>query len=517
MKGDQSSSASSPIPEGGARTAAPPRAPRGPQISCKGWQQEAALRLLMNTCDPEVSVPFAGREKVHSLFVALQSLGSDQTLIVRAGNPPGIVQSDPSSPRVLILNDMGPQEKRFSGPERWGRFLFGAAADESWTSAGAQSAVWATFATFARAAQTHFASSLAGKLVVAGGMGATGGAQPLAATMNGAAFLGIEADEKRILGQTRSGYCDICVNNLDEALRILKNAVRQKQPVSVGLVGNCVEVIPELARRGVVPDLLTDQTGALDLGYIPTGLNPQQAAELRESRPQEYLKRARESIELHVGGMLELQKLGAATFDFGNGIFDAAGEQAAVPHFATAYLQPLLSAAVAPVRWFALSGERDDIFKMDEELVQGAPQNEILARWLRMARKHLRFQGLPARVAWLGPDERLRFGERVNAMVARGELRAPVVISRDFASSTMAPLPGPEGRFGVVGGPSPRAVLEALREAASGASWAAFQCGPDNEAPQAHLTTKAAVAEGTPEAAQRLKRVLACDSGIGAA
>jgi urocanate hydratase len=496
-------------------TASPLRAPRGPQISCQGWQQEGAMRLLMNNSDPEVSGEATRQGNLHPIIAMLKSLRGDQTLVVRAGKPFGVFHSDPSSPRVLILNDTPCSEGQFNEPERWGRFLFGASAVESWTSAGAESALWATFATFAHAAQKHFATCLAGRFVVAGGMGASGGAQPLAATMNGAAFLGIEADEERILARIRSGYCDICVNDLDEALRILKNAVRQKQPVSVGLVENCAEVIPELARRGVVPDLLTDQTGAHDLlcGYIPAGMSAQQAAELRQANPEDYMTRARDSIARHVAGLLELQKLGAAAFDFGNGILAGAGKQGAIPHFVTAYLQPLLGAGISPVRWFALSGERGDIYKTDDELLQLVPQNEILARWLRMARKHLKFQGLPARVAWLGTDERRQFGDRVNDLVARGELKAPILISRDYASSAPVPLPRREGKFGIVDDASGRVTLEALREAAAGATWAAFKRGSGNDVSQVCLSTLAAVADGTPDAAQRLSQIL---SGNGA-
>ncbi len=470
----------------------------------------------MNNSDPDVSGEATRQGNVHPIIAMLKSLRGDQTLVVRAENPPGVLQSDPSSPRVLILSDTPRSEEHSNEPERWGRFLFGAPAPESWTSAGGQSALWATFATFAHAAHKHFAACLAGKFVVAGGMGGSGGAQPLAATMNGAAFLGIEVDEEGILARIRSGYCDICVNDLDEALRILKNAVRQKQPVSVGLVGNCADVIPELARRGVVPDLLTDQTGAHDLlcAYIPAGMSPQQAAELRQSSPEDYMTRARHSIKRHVAGLLELQKLGAATFDLGNSILAVGGEQGSIPHFVTAYLQPLLDEGIAPVRWFALSGERGDIFKTDDELLQLVPQDEILARWLRMARKHVRFQGLPARVAWLGPDERVQFGERVNDLIARGELKAPVVMSRDYAGSTLIPLPGLEGKFGMVDDASGRVILDALRGAAAGATWATFKRGSGNDINKLCLSTHAAVADGTPEAAERLSQIL---SGNGAA
>lgn len=487
------------------------RAPRGVQLSCKGWKQEAALRLLMNTGDPDVSGQATPGAGVHSILAALQCLASDQTLVAQRGNPPEVFQTDEASARGVILNgnpaaDSNPPESPHD-PGQWERFWFGASASESWTSAGAQSALCAAFMTLASVAQKQFASDLAGKFVVAGGMGATGGVLPLAATMMGGAFLGIEADESKILGRIRAGYCDICVNDLDEALRILKIAVRQKLPVSVGLVGNCAEVLPEMAKRGILPDLLTDLTGAQEIlrGYYPEGISLQQAAELRDANPREYLKRARDSMTRHVAGLLDLQGLGAALFDFGNGIIAAAREQgvteaSALPEFCTAYLSPALQADVIPIRCVALSGERNDIFRLDDLLVELAPQDEILARWLRLAKKHMRFQGLPARVAWLAPEVRGVFVSRLNELVARGEFKAPVVLCRDYANGARFPRPAFESRGGKVDAALARPLLDAAREAAAGSAWVSFELDRD----QACLTTQAVVADGTAEAAQGL-------------
>jgi urocanate hydratase len=509
VKNDQEGPSLPPVIERKAATPTPMRAPRGVQLSCKGWKQEAAFRMLTNTCDPDVSGQSGPGAGVHPILAVLQSLACNQTLVVQRGLPPEVFHTDEASPRVVILNgipapDSKPPEN-FHAPERCGGFWFGAAESESWTSAGAQSAVCAAFMTLAGAAQEHFSADLMGKFVVSGGLGAFGRVLPLAATMNGAAFLGIEADESKILERIRAGYCDICVNDLDEALRILKVAIRQKQPVSVGLVGNYAEVLPEMARRGIVPDLLTDLTGARAPlnGYLPAGMSIEQAAELRVANPQEYLRRARDSSARHVAGILDLQRLGAAAFDFGNEIGAAARGQGAMPHFATAYLGPLVRASVGPMRWFALSGERNDIFRMDDLLTELAPQNEILVRWLRMARKHVRFQGLPARVAWLAPDERGLFVERMNQLVARGELKAPVVLCRDSSNGPHFPRPAFEAISGMLGSALAPPLLDAAREAAAGAAWVLIEIDRD----RARLSTQAVLADGTPEAAKALSRI----------
>jgi urocanate hydratase len=329
--------------------------------------------------------------------------------------------------------------EKFRELEHLGLTMYGQMTAGSWIYIGTQGVLQGTYETFASAGQKHFEGGLSGKLVVSGGMGGMGGAQPLAATLNGAAFLAVEVDPERVKKRIRAGYCDICVNDLDEALRILKNAVRGKRAVSVGLVGNCADVIPELASRGVVPDLLTDQTSAHDPlnGYILSGLTVSEAAELRRKSPEDYLKRSYESIAQQVRGMLNLQKLGAATFDYGNNIRTMAFEHGGVtdaynfPGFVPAYIRPLFCEGRGPFRWVALSGEPEDIYRTDDLVLKLFPENEILTRWIRLAREHVKFQGLPARICWLGQGERARFGRSLNEMVARGALKAPTVMGRD--------------------------------------------------------------------------------------
>ncbi len=520
----------------------PIRAPRGTTLSCKGWQQEAAMRMLMNSLDEEVAerpqdlIVCGGAGKparnwacYYAIIEALKGLEKDEALLVQSGKPAGIFETQEAAPRLLIAisNRMGHgvSGEEFGELERLDLMMNEQMTAESWIYTGAQSIFAGTFEIFAAAAQKHFGSDLAGKLVVTGGMGRLGGVQPLAATLNGAAFLGIEVDAERIKRRLRTGYCDICVNSLDEAIRILKNAVRQKQAVSVGLVGNCAEVIPELARRGVVPDLLTDQTNADDPlnGYIPSGLSLEDAADLRRRSPDDYLGRSYESMARHVTAMLELQKLGAATFEYGNNIramaFEHGGVKDAynIPGFVPAYLRPQLSEGRGPICWVALSGDPADITRTDELVLELFPDNTILNRWIRLARKHVKFQGLPARVCWLGYAERALFGERINDLVAKGELKAPIVIGRDpvdygfVASQETEGMK--DGSDAIVDGP----ILNALLNTASGASWVSFHLGSGVGSGSSLYAGQVIVADGTAEMAKRLNRVLTNDPGIGVA
>ncbi len=433
----------------------PIRAPRGSAISCKGWQQEAALRMLMNNLDPEVAekpeelIVYGGRGKAarnwecfHAIVASLKSLENDETLLVQSGKPVGVFRTHSYAPRVLIANSnlVGHWSdwRNFDELDRAGLMMYGQMTAGSWIYIGTQGILQGTYETFAAAGRKHFGGDLAGKLIASGGMGGMGGAQPLAATLNGAAFLGIDVDPERIKRRVKSGYCDVMVNDLDEALRILKNAVRKREATSVGLVGNCADVIPELARRGVVPDLLTDQTSAHDPigGYVPQGLSVDQAVELRKADPESYRTRSLESIAKHVEGMLALQKLGSVTFDYGNNIRTFAFEQGVkhaydFPGFVPAYIRPLFCEGRGPFRWVALSGEAADIHRTDKLVLEMFPQDEILCRWIRLAQKRVRFQGLPARVCWLGYGQREKFGLALNDLVARGELKAPIVIGRD--------------------------------------------------------------------------------------
>jgi urocanate hydratase len=529
----------------GAEDAAykPLRAPRGQTISCKGWQQEAALRMLMNNLDPEVAekpedlVVYGGRGKAarnwecfQAIVASLRSLENDETLLVQSGKPVGTFRTHSYAPRVLIANSnlVGHWSdwQHFDELDRAGLMMYGQMTAGSWIYIGSQGILQGTYETFAAAGRKHFQGDLAGKLIASGGMGGMGGAQPLAATLNGAAFLGVDVDPERIKRRVKSGYCDVMVNNLDEALRILKNSVRKREATSVGLVGNCADVLPELARRGVVPDILTDQTSAHDPvgGYIPQGLNVTQAADLRKSSPEKYRARALGSIARHVEGMLALQELGAVTFDYGNNIRTFAFEQGVknaydFPGFVPAYIRPLFCEGRGPFRWAALSGEPSDIHRTDKLVLEMFPRDEILCRWIALAQKRVRFQGLPARICWLGYGEREKFGLALNHLVARGELKAPMVIGRDHldCGSVASPYRETEkmrdGSDAVADWP----LLNALLNTASGASWVSIHNGGGVGIGYSLHAGQVLVADGTPQMAGRIERVLTNDPGIGVA
>jgi urocanate hydratase len=521
----------------------PQRAPRGSAISCKGWQQEAALRMLMNNLDPEVAekpeelIVYGGRGKAarnwqcyEAIVASLRSLENDETLIVQSGKPVGIFRTHDYAPRVLIANSnlVGHWSnwKHFDELDRAGLMMYGQMTAGSWIYIGTQGILQGTYETFASAGRKHFQGDLAGKLVASGGMGGMGGAQPLAATLNGAAFLGIDVDPERIKRRVKTGYCDVMVNDLDEALRILKNAVRKREATSVGLVGNCADVIPELARRGVVPDLLTDQTSAHDPigGYIPQGLDVSQAAELRKSDPESYRKRSMESMARHVEGMLALQKLGSVTFDYGNNIRTFAFEQGVknaydFPGFVPVYIRPLFCEGRGPFRWAALSGEASDIYRTDQLVLEMFPHDEILTRWIHLAQKRVRFQGLPARICWLGYGERDKFGLALNDLVARGELKGPIVIGRDHldCGSVASPYRETEKMRDGSDAVADWALLNALLNTASGASWVSIHNGGGVGIGYSQHSGQVTVADGTKEMARRIERVLTNDPGIGVA
>ena len=527
-----------------APPATPIRAPRGTTLRCKGWQQEAALRMLMNNLDPEVAerpqdlVVYGGAGKAarnwpayYAIVRTLEGLGNDETMLVQSGKPVGVFRTHEWAPRVLIANAnlVGHWDsmERFLEFDRMGLTMYGQMTAGSWIYIGTQGILQGTYETFAAAARKHFGGDLSGKLVVTGGMGGMGGAQPLAATLNGAAFLCVEVDAERIKRRIRQGYCDICVNDLDEALRILKQAVRQKQATSVGLVGNCADIIPEMARRGVVPDLLTDQTSAHDplYGYIPRGLTLQQAAELRRSDPDQYLKRSYESIGAHVQGMLDLQKLGAATFDYGNNIRTVAYEHAGVkdayafPGFVPANIRPLFCEGRGPFRWVAHSGDPADIYRTDQLALELFADVPSVSRWIRLAQKHVKFQGLPARICWLGYGERALFGERINDLVASGEIKAPIVIGRDHldCGSVASPFRETESMNDGSDAIADWPLLNALLNTASGASWVSIHNGGGVGIGYAMHAGQVTVADGTPEMRERINRVLTNDPGIGVA
>jgi urocanate hydratase len=519
------------------------RAPRGTSLSCKGWQQEAALRMLMNNLDPEVAekpqelIVYGGTGKAarnwecfHAIVRSLRALENDETLLVQSGKPVGVFRTHEYAPRVLICNanlvGHWSNWEKFGELERAGLMMYGQMTAGSWIYIGTQGILQGTYETFAAAARKHFGGDLAGKLVVSGGMGGMGGAQPLAATMNGAAFLGIDVDPERIKRRVKSGYCDVMVTELDEALRILKNAVRKREAASVGLVGNCADLIPELARRGVVPDLLTDQTSAHDPvgGYVPNGMTLNAALELRKKNSEEYKKHSLAAIAEHVRGMLALRKLGAVTFDYGNNIRTFAYEQGVkdaydFPGFVPAYIRPLFCEGRGPFRWAALSGEPSDIRRTDELVLQLFPHDEILSRWIRLAQKRVRFQGLPARICWLGYGERDKFGLALNDLVARGELKAPIVIGRDHldCGSVASPYRETEKMRDGSDAVADWALLNALLNTASGASWVSIHNGGGVGIGYSQHAGQVTVADGSKEMAARIERVLTNDPGIGVA
>ncbi len=519
------------------------RAPRGSTLSCKGWVQEAALRMLMNNLDPEVAeipealVVYGGRGKAarnwecfDAIVRCLRALESDETLLVQSGKPVGVFRTHSEAPRVLIANSLlvpaWANAAYFRELEDRGLIMYGQMTAGSWIYIGTQGILQGTYETFAAASAKHFGGSLAGRLVVTGGMGGMGGAQPLAATMNGAACLVVEVDRQRIERRIQQRYCDQLAENLDEALAMVHAAQKNKQPLSVGLVGNCAEVLPELVRRDLVPDILTDQTSAHDElnGYVPHGLPYAEALALRASNPAEYIKRAYASMAVHVRAMLELQKRGAVTFDYGNNL-RAQAHKAGVtnafdfPGFVPAYVRPLFCEGKGPFRWAALSGDPQDIAVTDDLVLQLFPGNQALRRWIEMARARVAFQGLPARICWLGLGERARFGLALNQLVAAGKIKAPVVIGRDHLDCGSVASPNREteamrdGSDAIADWP----ILNALLNTASGASWVSVHHGGGVGIGYSIHAGQVIVADGTPEAARRLERVLTNDPGIGVA
>ena len=517
------------------------RAPRGTTLSCKGWQQEAAMRMLMNNLDEEVAerpqdlVVYGGTgkaarnwESYHAIVASLKSLETDETLLVQSGKPVGIFKTHEYAPRVLIANSnlVGHWSnwEKFNELERAGLMMYGQMTAGSWIYIGSQGIVQGTFETFAAAGEKHFGGSLEGKLIVSGGMGGMGGAQPLAATMAGAAFLGIDVDPERIKKRLKTGYCDFMVNTLDEALRILKNAVRKKENVSVGLVGNCADIIPELAERGVVPDILTDQTSAHDPlnGYVPNGILLSEALELRKRDPKVYQEKSLDAMARHVEGMLQLQKMGAVTFDYGNNIRTFAFQRGVknaydFPGFVPAYIRPLFCEGRGPFRWVALSGEPSDIHVTDDLILELFPDNRILKRWIDLAKKRIKFQGLPARICWLGYGERAQFGLAMNDLVKKGKIKAPIVIGRDHldCGSVASPFRETESMRDGSDAVADWPLLNAMLNTAAGASWVSIHNGGGVGIGYSLHAGQVTVADGTEMMAKRIERVLTTDPGMG--
>jgi urocanate hydratase len=516
-------------------------APRDCRLSCKGWPQEAALRMLMNNLDDDVAerpgdlIVYGGSGKAarnwdayRAIVAELRRLESDETLLVQSGKPVGVLRTHPWAPRVLIANanivGHWATWDEFRRLEALGLTMFGQMTAGSWMYIGTQGIVQGTYETFAAAAERHFGGDLSGRFVLTGGMGGMGGAQPLAGTMNGAAILCVEVDPARIERRLKTGYCDRMTTSVDEALQQILSARRDRLPLSLGLVGNCAEVFPQLLERGVIPDVVTDQTSAHDPlnGYVPAGFSVEAAAALRKADPEDYVNRALDSIAVHVRAMVGFQKAGSVVFDYGNNIrtmaFTRGVEDAyAFPGFVPAYIRPLFCEGRGPFRWVALSGDPADIAATDQAALDLFPEHRGLQRWLRLARERIPFQGLPARICWLGHGERAKMGLKLNELVHRGILKAPIVIGRDHldAGSVASPYRETEGMRDGSDAIADWPILNALLNTASGASWVSFHHGGGVGIGYSLHAGQATVADGTDEAAVKIERVLTNDPALG--
>src|SRR6476659_6359310 len=517
------------------------RAPRGPERSCKGWHQEAAMRMLMNNLDPEVAeapdrlIVYGGTgraarnwECFDAIVRSLSGLENDETLLVQSGKPVGKFRTHDEAPRVLIANSnlVGhwSNYEQFNKLERLGLTMYGQMTAGSWIYIGSQGIVQGTFETFGAAGEKHFDGNLTGKLIVSGGLGGMGGAQPLAAPMNGACFIGVEVDPVRIEKRLATGYCDHMAKSLDQALQLVDEARKAKRAVSVGLVGNCADVLPEMVKRNFVPDLLTDQTSAHDAlnGYVPNQISLSDAIALRSKNPEEYVKRSMEAMAEHVRAMLELQKRGAITFDYGNNIRTQAknaGVENAfdIPGFVPEYIRPLFCRGKGPFRWVALSGDPGDIAATDDLALEMFVEDAALCRWIRLARERVAFQGLPARIFWLGYGERARFGLAINDLVRRGAVKAPIVIGRAHldAGSVASPNRETEGMKDGSDAIADWPILNALLNTSSGATWVSVHHGGGTGIGYSQHAGMVVVADGTALAAQKLERVLTTDPAMG--
>ncbi|MBI5746323.1 MAG: urocanate hydratase [Nitrospirae bacterium] len=519
------------------------KAPRGNDISCKGWVQEAALRMLMNNLDEEVAenpselIVYGGSGKAarnwdayHAIVRSLTSLENDETLLVQSGKPVGIFKTHEWAPRVLIANanlvGNWANWDEFRRLEAMGLIMYGQMTAGSWIYIGTQGILQGTYETFSAAAQRHFNGSLKGRLVLSAGLGGMGGAQPLSVTMNDGVFIGVEVDEKRISRRIETGYLDRWTSSFDEAYTLAQDAIKTGMPLSIGLLGNAADIFPELVRRGIVPALVTDQTSAHDPlnGYIPRGLSIEQAADLRRSAPDDYIKRSIESIALHVRAMLDLKRMGAVVFEYGNNI-RAMAKRGGVddaydfPGFVLAYIRPLFCEGKGPFRWVALSGDPKDIYTTDSLIKEIFSEKADLVRWIDLASKKVRFQGLPARICWLGYGERAQFGLRINELVATGKIQAPVVIGRDHldSGSVASPYRETEGMQDGSDAIADWPILNALLNTASGAGWVSFHHGGGVGIGYSLHAGQVVVADGTPEMGKRIERVLTNDPGIGIA
>jgi urocanate hydratase len=516
-------------------------APKGIELNTKGWVQEAVLRMLMNNLDPEVAehpeklVVYGGIGKAarnwdafDRIVATLKDLEEDETLLVQSGKPVAVFKTHKDAPRVLLANsNIVPafaNWEKFHELDKKGLMMYGQMTAGSWIYIGSQGIVQGTYETFAECAKQHFNGSLAGTITVTAGLGGMGGAQPLAVTMAGGVVIGIDVDRTRIEKRIETRYCDIVVESLDEAIKIAKEAKKEKKALSVGLVGNAAEVLPQMIKRGFIPDIVTDQTSAHDPlnGYLPVGYTLEQGEILRTENPEEYVKKSKASMAVHVQAMLDMQKEGAIAFDYGNNIRQVALDEGVkdafnFPGFVPAYIRPQFCEGKGPFRWVALSGDPEDIYKTDEVILREFSYNTHLCNWIKMAREKIEFQGLPARICWLGYGERARFGKIINEMVASGELSAPIVIGRDHLDAGSVASPNREteamrdGSDAVADWP----ILNALVNTAAGASWVSVHHGGGVGMGYSLHAGMVVVADGTEDAAKRLERVLTTDPGMG--
>ena len=517
------------------------KAPHGAELSAKSWLTEAAMRMLMNNLDPAVAerpeelVVYGGIgraarnwECYDKIIETLKRLEGDESLLIQSGKPVGVFKTHPDAPRVLIVNsNLVPHWanwETFNQLDQAGLMMYGQMTAGSWVYIGSQGIVQGTYETFVAMAKQHFAGNASGRWVLTGGLGGMGGAQPLAATMAGFNILAIECDETRIDKRLETGYVDYKATKLDEALKLIEEANRDKRAISIGLLGNCSEILPELVNRGIVPDICTDQTSAHDPlnGYLPEGWNLEKARQLRKSDPQQVLTAANASIAKHVAAMLELQKRGAATVDYGNNIRQVAFDEGVknafdFPGFVPAYIRPLFCKGIGPFRWIALSGDPEDIYKTDAKVKELIPDDPHLHNWLDMARERIQFQGLPARICWIGLKDRARLGVAFNQMVASGELKAPIVIGRDHLDSGSVASPNREteamrdGSDAVSDWP----LLNALLSTSGGATWVSLHHGGGVGMGFSQHAGVVIVADGTDAAEKRLSRVLWNDPASG--
>jgi len=517
------------------------RAPRGSDLTCKGWIQEAAMRMLMNNLDPdnaekpEELIVYGGSgkaarnwESYDAIVSSLKNLENDETLLVQSGKPVGIFKTHTDAPRVIISNSMLVPDwanwDEFRRLENLGLTMYGQMTAGSWIYIGTQGILQGTYETFAECAKQNFNGTLEGKFLLTAGLGGMGGAQPLAATMNGAAFLGIDVDAKRIQKRIDTGYIDVLSYDLDEALKLVLDAKEKKKALSVGLVGNAGDILPAILGRGIVPDVLTDQTSAHDTlnGYVPMDMSLDEAIKLRTTDPDEYIIRARETIVRHVKAMLDFQKKGAVTFDYGNNIRGEAKENGVInafdiPGFVPEYIRPLFCDGKGPFRWAALSGDPNDIFETDKAVIETFPEDEALVRWIKLAQEKVHFQGLPTRICWLGYGDRAKMGKIFNDLVASGKVKAPIVIGRDHldCGSVASPYRETEAMKDGSDAIADWPILNALLNAIGGASWVSVHHGGGVGIGKSIHAGMVIVADGTKEAEKRLERVLTYDPGMG--